>query len=77
MKNMSLKTLCFTPWLWLHHYGMTEKEKEEKYGSNKLDEDIIMAYFLDGINNHKIIQIGSNATIGKGLIRVCTMKGES
>lgn len=58
-------------------YGMTEKEKEEKYGSNKLDEDIIMAYFLDGINNHKIIQIGSNATIGKGLIRVCTMKGES
>lgn len=56
-------------------YGMSKEEKEKKFGNDKADEDIILDYFIEGIKKHEVIQIGGNATIGKGIIRVGPMKG--
>jgi CRISPR-associated protein Cmr4 len=47
-----------------------EKEKIKKEEKSKPDEDFILDYFLNGIRKHEIIQIGGNATIGKGIVRI-------
>jgi len=58
-------------------YGMSIDEKVEKFGREKTDEVIILDYFKKGINKYEVLQIGGNSTIGKGIIRICTMKGEN
>ena len=50
-------------------------EKSKLSVGGKSDEDIILEYFFDGIERHDIIQIGGNATIGKGIVRIGAMKG--
>jgi len=46
-----------------------EKEKIKKEKS-KADEDFVLDYFFGGIKKHEIVQIGGNATIGKGIVRI-------
>ncbi len=62
-------------------YGMSEEKKKKEFGKEfgevKSDEDIILDYFIKGIKKHEVFQIGGNATIGKGIVRICTMKGEN
>ncbi|MCG0276435.1 MAG: type III-B CRISPR module RAMP protein Cmr4 [Thermosediminibacteraceae bacterium] len=53
-----------------------EKKKIKDYDKFKTDEDFILDYFKNGVKRHEIIQIGGNATIGKGLVRIVTVKGE-
>lgn len=52
-----------------------EKEKESIKKIDKTDEDFILDYFFRGIEKYDIIQIGGNATIGKGIVRIVTPEG--
>lgn len=56
-------------------FGMSGEEKSKWFGNKKSDEDIILKYFMEGIKNHEVIQIGGNASIGKGIVRIGAMKG--
>lgn len=56
-------------------FGIDDKEKERIKGNEKTDEDYILDYFFGGIKKYDVMQIGGNATIGKGIVRVGAIKG--
>lgn len=58
-------------------FGMSNNRKKELFNVEKSDEDIILNYFIEGMGRHDVIQIGGNATIGKGIVRIGTMEGVS
>lgn len=51
-----------------------QKEDERKKCLLKTEDDV-MSYFAQGLND-KVIQLGANATLGKGLLRTKLLNGE-
>lgn len=53
-------------------------QKEEKLKDfNLKSADDIMAYFMEGIETRPIIQLGANATLGKGLLRTALLNPQN
>jgi CRISPR-associated protein Cmr4 len=43
--------------------------KQDLFGVNRGDATEVMAYFNSGITAQKVVQIGGNATLGKGIVK--------
>jgi len=53
-----------------------ERKKINDLNKFNTDEEFVLDYFQRGIKSHGVIQIGGNATIGKGIVRIVDVKGE-